>query len=187
MEERKIVVRPYRAEDHDQVQGVCVGASDDPMFQSEQMKKLMLTAFCDYYIEQEPENCFVAAEGDRVAGYILCAENSKQWAEDFTRLYVPDLENNPAKVFFDGIMASPLKYADTYPAHLHIDLLPKYQRQGLGTRLMDALIAHLKEKGIPGVMLGVARDNEKGQNFYRKYGFSVVEEAEGETVMAMLF
>lgn len=180
-----IEVRPYRREDHDQVQRICADLAEDPMFQSEQMKQLLLTAFCNYYIEQEPQNCFVGADGDTVAGYILCTENSRAWAEKFPKRYVPDWDSSPVRVFYEGIMASPLKYADRYPAHLHIDLLPEYQRQGLGTRLMDALIAHLKEKGIGGVMLGVAKDNEKGQNFYRKYGFEVIEEAEAETVMGM--
>lgn len=188
MEEKKeaaIIIRPYRKEDHDQVQGICIGAADHPMFAAKEAQQLLLNAFCNYYIEQEPQNCFVAADGEKVAGYILCAENTKRWATLFPKLYVPDWDTNPARVFYEGMMVSPMKYADIYPAHLHIDLSPKYQRQGLGTRLMDALIAHLKDKGVGGVMFGVANDNEKGQNFYRKYGFSVIEEAEAETVMGM--
>lgn len=37
------------------------------------------------------------------------------------------------------------------------------------------LKAHLKELGISGLMLCVANDNEKGINFYRKYGFTELE------------
>lgn len=184
---RTAKVRPYRQSDHDQVQRICTDLAEDPMFQSEQMKQLLLTAFCNYYIEQEPQNCFVGADEDTVAGYILCTENSRAWAEAFPKLYVPDWDSSPVRVFYEGIMASPLKYADRYPAHLHIDLLPQYQRQGLGTRLMDTLIEHLKGKGVSGLMLGVAKNNEKGQNFYRKYGFEVIGEGNVEIVMGIRF
>lgn len=178
-------VRPYCSGDHDQVQGICLSLADDPAFQSKRMQQLLLNAFCNYYIEQEPQNCFVGVDGDRVAGYIVCAENTKKWAKEFPGLYVPDWDENPMRMFYEGCMASPLKYADCYPAHLHIDLLPRYQRQGLGTRLMDMLIAHLKQRGVPGVMLSVANDNENARQFYRKYGFQIIEITDMETVMGM--
>ena len=40
------------------------------------------------------------------------------------------------------------KYKGEYPAHLHIDVLPEYQRMGLGHKMTDVLLAHLKEKGV---------------------------------------
>ena len=46
---------------------------------------------------------------------------------------------------------------------------------GLGRKLMDALISHLKKKDIKGVVLGVSAQNEKGINFYKKYGGKVIE------------
>ena len=36
--------------------------------------------------------------------------------------------------------------------------------------------SHLKKKGIKGVVLGVSSQNEKGINFYKKYGFRLLEE-----------
>lgn len=48
---------------------------------------------------------------------------------------------------------------------------------------MDALTEELKHAGISGVMLGVGADNEKGLNFYRRYGFSELERKEHEIVM----
>ena len=182
---KNVKVRPYQESDHDQVQGICLALADNPAFQSDMMKQLLLNAFCNYYIEQEPENCFVGVDGEKVVGYIVCTENTKAWAEEFPGLYVPDWEENPMRMFYEGTMASPIKYADQYPAHLHIDLLPQYQRQGLGSRLMDALIAHLKRKGVSGVMFGVANDNENAKKFYQSYGFEVIEVAEAETVMGM--
>lgn len=41
--------------------------------------------------------------------------------------------------------------AQTYPAHLHVDLLPRAQGHGVGQRLMAALFARLAAFGAPGV------------------------------------
>ncbi len=41
-------------------------------------------------------------------------------------------------------------YADGYPAHLHIDLLPELQGQGWGRRLIDTLDRRAARAGCPG-------------------------------------
>lgn len=179
----RIMIRPYQEADYTQVQNICIATAFDPLFQQQEMQELLLTAFCDYYIEKEPQNCFVASGIEKIAGYILCTENSKRWAELFRKEYIP--ENSPAKAFYEGLTGTPLRYADEYPAHLHIDILPEYQRQGIGFRLIDALLAHLKIKGVPGLMLSVASDNDKGIHFYKKYGFKVLERTGQEIVMGI--
>ncbi len=68
---------------------------------------------------------------------------------------------------------------------MHIDIDEKYQRQGLGTKLIDALRAHLAEMNVPGLMLSVGSDNENGQKFYQKYGFTALEKKKQEIVMGM--
>ena len=130
---------------------------------------MLLTAFCNYYIEQEPENCFVASDEGAVIGYILCTRDTVSWSGSFLEKYVPDYEESPLKPFYQGIMAAPLRYAGQYPAHLHIDILPDYQRMGVGFKLMDALTAHLKAQGVPGLMLSVAGDKDvyKRQSYMR--------------------
>ena len=60
---------------------------------------------------------------------------------------------------------------ELYPAHLHIDLLPRAQGRGWGRRMMDHLLAALRSKGSPGVHLGVGQINERAVGFYRKLGF----------------
>ena len=46
-----------------------------------------------------------------------------------------------------------------YPAHLHIDLLPGYQRAGHGRALMTRLLASLAGKGVSAVHLGMVTAN----------------------------
>jgi ribosomal protein S18 acetylase RimI-like enzyme len=178
-----ITIRSYKPSDAEAVRFVCVGTLEEPL-KKQGMEKLILTAFCEYYIKHEPYNCFVAAdENGRAIGYILCAEDADRWLAQFRK---DNSETLPqVKQFLEGTCTAPARYSSTYPAHLHIDILPEYQRVGLGTRLMDALVNHLKSKGIPGLMLSVSSDNEKGIRFYDKYGFKVLEQTETETVMGI--
>ena len=44
---------------------------------------------------------------------------------------------------------------------------------------MDTLLSALRAKGVRGVMLGCGKNNEKGNSFYKKYGFTRLGEASG--------
>ncbi len=178
-------IRPFRGDDADAVRGICVQTATGPM-KEPQMRGLLLTAFCNYYIEQEPAHCFVAADTmGVVAGYILCAEDAGRFAEVFRSEYIAKASDEAVARFLEGSVSTPLRYAKEYPAHLHIDISPLYQRMGIGTRLMDALVRHLKDKNIKGLMLSVGNDNAKGINFYKKYGFACIARLAHETVMGI--
>jgi ribosomal protein S18 acetylase RimI-like enzyme len=49
-----------------------------------------------------------------------------------------------------------------------------WQGQGLARRLMDAVEAHVRERGARELWLGVWERNERAQAFYRKCGFRLV-------------
>ena len=180
-----IDIRSYKVDDRKEVQGICIATGPGEAKEQKAFQDILLTVFCNYYIDQEAENCFVAAEEEKVVGYVLCAEDSKAWAKTFQEKYVSNTEDSEIKAFSQGVMVSPLKYVEEYPAHLHIDILADYQRMGIGSRLMDTLISHLKSKEVPGVMFSVASDNEKGINFYNKYGFKLLGKTPHEIVMGM--
>lgn len=183
-EEKKIMVREYTRQDEKEIQKICIETSVS-VFQKAEMQNMLLTAFCNYYINEEPENCFVAVKGTSVAGYILSTENSAVWAEKFEKNYIAVTDDHMLKHFYQEILKTPLKYAKDYPAHLHIDILDEYQSMGIGTMLMERLVKHLKEKGVSGLMLSVACDNVKGQKFYEKFGFHELETTLEERVMGM--
>lgn len=68
-------------------------------------------------------------------------------------------------------MLGALPYIREYPAHLHINLLPPYQRKGLGRQLMDALEASLQQRNCSGVSLCVNSRNQGAMRFYERCGF----------------
>jgi ribosomal protein S18 acetylase RimI-like enzyme len=53
----------------------------------------------------------------------------------------------------------------------YLAVLPKYRRQGLGTRMMDAAEKRLKAAGCPKVNLQVRETNAAIIGFYEKIGF----------------
>ncbi len=171
-------IRPYNAKDKENVRFVCLN-SEGPCKSSKRARNFTLSVYCDYYIENEPENCFVAAdENDKTIGYVICTENFDVFKERFVKLYYPKIKNwefRRRKSALRSIIPHE-KYKKDYPAHLHIDVLPEYQRMGLGHKMTDVLLEHLKEKGVKGIMLTTWIKNEKGRGFYDKYGFILLEE-----------
>jgi ribosomal protein S18 acetylase RimI-like enzyme len=65
-----------------------------------------------------------------------------------------------------------------YPAHLHINLLPGFQGQEIGTRLMNRFEDHMTDLGVKGLHLGTTNKNYKAVPFYQKMGFEIVQESE---------
>jgi len=172
MNQKHVVIRAYRQKDYEQIQCVCLKTAGAGL---RRFKKFLLVSFCDYYIETEPENCFVAAdERDVAVGYVLCSQDTKEWKRIFDESYIkrlPLLFRPIAR----GSGAEALKWAEEYPAHLHIDILSDYQHCGVGVKLMETLIVHLRQKGVTGVQLSVAKNNIGAQTFYQKCGFTVLK------------
>lgn len=57
------------------------------------------------------------------------------------------------------------------PAHIHIDILPEYQRQGWGKRLIGKAVEYLRSLNVDGLWVGLDPTNEKAKLFYRRIGF----------------
>lgn len=168
-------IRKYEEKDYNNVRYVCLNS--DGVEISGKGGEFILTTYCNYYIENEPDNCFVLDDDGKAVGYIICTENFDNFYEIFQRNYLPrtkPLGEHRYQWAIDSIYLQE-KYKDTYPAHLHIDLLPAYQRQGWGGKLLNALFLHLRSKGVSGVMLTAGISNETGANFYKKYGFDEIE------------
>lgn len=174
-----INIRPYESKDREFVENICAGHAGP-------MRKTLLTCFCNYYIEKEPQNCFVAAdEADKCIGYVLCAADFYTWESVFKDEYYGKSINPITKGMGIGTVEGLRTFAEEYPAHLHIDIAEDYQRQGIGTKLIDTLIEHLRKNSVRGLMFSVAIDNEKGLGFYRKYGFKELDRDEREIFMGL--
>lgn len=184
-----ITVRKYENKDKDALRKICVETSAFDT-ESKNMKKFLYLMFNDYYTEVEGDNCFVAVnEDDEPVGYLLCAKNFPEYEKVFNAFYQPEIDSLGIKY---ALMSRSEKaihkpFSKKYPAHLHIDLTAACRRQGVGTKLMDALKADLKSKGINSLMLSCGSSNKAAVKFYEKNGFKTVKNVLGSNIMACEF
>ncbi len=168
-----VSVRAYKETDKERVQNICL-ANADCADATEDTKKYILLMYCNYYIEQEPENCFVAVnEEDEAVGYIICSEDYDNYEKIFKAEYINQCAAISPRRYVDAKLdlLSHSMFKKDYPTHFHIDIDNNYQRMGLGSLLISNLKAHLHKKGIKNMMMVCGEDNENAINFYRKNGF----------------
>ncbi|QAY62652.1 GNAT family N-acetyltransferase [Xylanimonas allomyrinae] len=122
-----------------------------------------------------------------VCGYVVAAPDTRRFVERWRLEWTPGfLERHPApaaggpayseaSLWHDGVhperMLAPPGVLAAYPAHLHIDLLPRAQRQGWGRRMVSTLSAALAARGVPGVHLSYSPTNTNARAFYDRLGF----------------
>lgn len=92
--------------------------------------------------------------------YVLLAEESK---EAVGYLYAQEVRKE------EGVIQSALHYFSLE----HIAVLPVFQRRGVGTALMKALLAEAKIRKISRIELAVWSFNWKAQRFFARHGFAV--------------
>jgi len=178
-------IRPYEERDYRRVQMICIEA--DQYFPKEKADELLIL-YCNYYIEQEPENCFVLSDGDsRAVGYLLLSPDWEHYIETYRREYMPRLRRVSRFQYFQlkRELAGDADLHAAYPAHLHIDISSGYRGKGLGTAMIDAGMQHLRSLGCPGVMLGVNSDNAGAIRFYERYGFGCLKKQSNELLYGL--
>jgi ribosomal-protein-alanine N-acetyltransferase len=86
-----------------------------------------------------------------------------------TRWYVVAEDEDGALAGYAGLLIS-IDTADIQT----LAVLPEYQRCGLGTRLLAALIAHARERRVADLLLEVRADNDAALALYRSHGFEQI-------------
>ena len=168
-----VSVRPYLTSDREQVERICLenaGCNEA----KDETKKLVLLIYCDYYLEHEKENCFVAVDDSgRVVGYIVCCENYNAYEKVFLEKYIPQAAAISARRYVDAKfnMLKFAMYRKEYPAHFFVNVSLENQNGGLGGLLVSTLKAHLRKKYIRGVMLVCDAENAELIRFFEKNGF----------------
>ena len=170
-------IRPMRKSDLKDIEYVCGKTAGRLCAREPILAYRTAKAFATYYVRECVDTCFcLTDDNDKAVGYILCEPDYKR----FLRIY----PKTDAKFVFsldkrEGLEAFSLPVTYTlfgmkYPAHLHIDILPEYQSQGYGGKLMEALFEELKKRKVKGIMLTADSDNEGAIRFYKRLGFKTV-------------
>lgn len=174
-------IRPYRADDAGDVFDVCVRTGEgDPA--------VLPDVYAAPYVSFDPTLAFVVDTGERVAGYILATDDTREFVRRYRAEWLEAFvaRHGAPAAGAEGALAAGLRPermlvpgVDEYPAHLHIDLLPELQRQGLGRMLVETLTHELRRRGVPGLHLVADPSNTNAIAFYERLGFSALPAPEG--------
>ncbi len=184
-----MTIRKYQNKDFEATKYVCL----NDMLGKEGYKTIIEYVeymFCRYYLEKEPENCFVAVdEDDNVVGYVYGVRDYDKYQANFGEYinYVAGIENRRFLSEALTEMYDHAIYKEAYPAHLHIDILPDYQSKGIGSKLITAFCENLKEQNVKGVMLIVGTDNNGARRFYERNGFTLLQDMPTGAAYGMKF
>jgi len=188
---KPVVIRKFHPNDRSHVRQIAwdtafIGKPAFAFFEDEEFLKDLLTG---YFTDYEPESCFVAESGNTVVGYLLGCLDSRRLDYVSMVLLSPRLFKKlilggtllHAKNIRFGLhmfksllfkeLASP-DFGACYPANLHINLLQGYRHQGIGSLLMEAYLAYLKEHNVKGVRL--ATYSPAAGRFFCKNGFTLL-------------
>jgi len=199
MNGRGIGYRPYRKNDRRAVRNILYRTG----FQGEDLagtgrfndRRLFSLVHAECYLRYHASDSFVAfdtADG-RVVGYLLGAPDSAAHDLLFRRRMA-------WRIIVRSLLVSWWKYPESfrqvrmwaklpadeaspfyagYPAHLHIDILPEYQRMGIGGSLMHLFEERMASQGVPGIHLITSNRNRRALPFYGKAGYSMLEQSAG--------
>ena len=191
------IIRPYAAGDRVAVRRICCDTADAgrPVEAFFDDRELIADLLMNYYTDFEPASAWVAeqAGGPAIAGEVVgyltgCRDTGRfrrimfwcivpralfkafwrgtWWAVSTRRLIRCNL---PIWWRSLGNWTMPLA---GYPAHLHINLRPGMQGQGVGRQLINQFLAQLRSAGISGVHLSTREDNMAALAFFKKMGFA---------------
>ncbi len=148
------------------------------------------------YLAQGRGTQLVLADDEGVAGYLVSADNSpafETWADEHwwppLRQRYPLRDDGTPDARLIGKIHAPDRaepaFARDYPAHLHVDLLPRVRGTGLGRVLIERLLAELGERQVAGLHFGVDGRNANAVGFYEHLGFRVLRDERPGVVMGM--
>jgi GNAT superfamily N-acetyltransferase len=149
----------------------------------------------------EPDLALVVEDNADVAGFAVGTVDTKSWEARLEREWWPDLRMHyldPGGAAGDWTAdqkrwaiihhpeRTPTNIAREYPAHMHLNLLPRLQHQGLGAMLLQAWLGLARDRNAPAVHVGVNRANVRALRFWARHGFQPLTADGGATRTAWM-
>ncbi|MGO4437501.1 GNAT family N-acetyltransferase [Rhizobium sp. RAF56] len=182
-------VRAIAAGDIDQIRAVTLATGDagrdtSPLYRD---GSLISDIYSAPYVRFDPEACLVVEDEAGVAGYIVGAFDTRSFEERLEREWWPELRRihpDPsgdqsgwsADERLQFMIHHPPRTPDAivaaFPAHIHMNLLPRLQGRGVGATLLDAWRKKARLAGVRGVHLGADPLNGGALRFWAARGLT---------------
>lgn len=182
-----VELRPYRASDLEALYEICLLTGDSGQDASalHNDRKVVGEVYAAPYGVLEPEHVFVAEDEAGVAGYLVGTHDTAGFEARLEREWWPELRRRYAGISTETLSATdrirvsaitkpginPADIVASYPAHIHMNLLPHLRGQRVGTGLLQLWIDQAKAAGVPGIHLGASALNQGGIAFWTRSGF----------------
>jgi ribosomal protein S18 acetylase RimI-like enzyme len=122
-------------------------ASNTKSFASDEARAAFRERWFGRYLEQHSQWAYIAQDpSGAVAGYLVGAIDEPTGFDDF------------------------ISAAQAFPAHLHVNLAPKFRSRGIGAQLIEAFVADAARAGVKGVHV-VTSSDARNVRFYDRVGF----------------
>lgn len=182
------VFRNARRDDLDQIYGISLATGNGGQDASHLYRdgRLIGHIYSAPYVVLNPQTTLVAEDEIGIAGYIVGTHDTAAFETRLGRDWWPALRDQYADPAGDpsGWMADERRsfaihhprtmwaeIVTAYPAHIHMNLMPRLQGQGVGSRLLEQWISEARQAGVRGIHLGVNADNQSGLRFWSSRGF----------------
>ncbi|PCI05474.1 MAG: GNAT family N-acetyltransferase [Hyphomicrobiales bacterium] len=155
------------------------------------------------YAVLTPSNCFVAEQGDEIVGFVVGTLDTAsferrledEWWPKLRDQYPdPDIKHSNSwnmdqkrSFMIHHPNRTPDEILAVYPSHVHLNLLPKAQRKGIGTSLINSWLSHAEELGSCGVHVGVNAQNQNARLFWQAQSFSDLDDLIVDTKIKTLW
>jgi len=182
------MIRPFRSDDLDALYRISLatghaGGDASHLYAD---PRLMGHIYAAPYALLEPRLALVVEDGDGVAGFAVGTTDTMAWERRLERNWWPALRERYALAEADAAgwtpdqrrafmihrpALTPPAVARPYPAHLHLNLLPRLHGRGVGTSLFDRWTSVASTRGAKALHVAVNRANIGAAKFWRKMGF----------------
>ena len=201
--DRSIEIRHFETGDLDACYAISLatgyaGADASHLYRD---SKLIGHIYVAPYVLLEPTLAFVVKDRDGVAGFAVGAADTIAWEGKLERDWWPALRRrypDPSDVppeiqtadqrrafMIHHPTPTPAAVVASFPAHLHLNLLPRLQRRRIGSKLLDAWRQAASGRDVQATHVGVNRANEGAIRFWQARGFEATaleDQAAGRTL-----
>ena len=192
MDPKEYIIRQAKISDMDDLYDICIrtgnyGEDARNLYNNHEALGIY---YVGPYVAFEQDLAFVLEDKLGICGYVLGTKDTKIFFKKMTEEWLPKYQkrfpmpdgdsekwNMDQKIvaLIHNPRVSIPDSLNNFPAHLHIDLLPRARKKGNGRRMIETLHKKLKILGIKGVFLDVGINNLNAQSFYEKMGYEKLQ------------
>jgi GNAT superfamily N-acetyltransferase len=189
-------VRAYHASDLDAFYAISLasglaGGDASALYRDTRMMGHIYSA---PYVVLSPSTAFVAEDADGVAGFIVGVADTTAFEERLEREWWPALRQQYADplgppeswnadqrrcFMIHHPSRTPGAVAAAFPAHVHMNLLPRRQGQGVGPTLLQHWLAAVS---VGRIHVGINGQNVGAVRFWQRHGFDRLDATTDRTI-----